>query len=270
VYEPLPPEPLKKAEARPEDGIQDVPQAPGSTVSSALAAAVVPGTAEQMLAVARGQLGQGEHPPGSNHNKFTQWYGLDGPWCDMFVSWCAERAGAATAVGKFAYTPYHARWFKDHGRWGGQARVGAIVFYDWGGSHDITAIDHVGIVEAIRGNGSIVTIEGNTSDAVMRRVRASGIAGFGYPAYAGGGHVDPATPPWPGRYLKQPPIMAGSDVRTWQQRMHDVGWSLAVDGSYGPESASVCRGFQTRQHLEVDGVVGPLTWQATWTPTTAH
>ena len=143
--------------------------------------------------------------------------------------------------------------------------MGAIVFFDWGGSHDIAAIDHVGIVESVRGNGSVVTIEGNTDDAVIRRVRAFGIVGYGYPAYTGGGPVVPAVPAWPGRFLKQPPTMTGSDVRTWQQRMHDLGWSLSVDGAYGPESASVCRGFQTRWHLEADGVVGPLTWQAAWT-----
>ncbi|MFG1997546.1 CHAP domain-containing protein [Spirillospora sp. NPDC048911] len=256
---PEQPEPFEKARTHPEDGPQDVPQTPGSTVESLTA--ITQGSADHVLAMARGELGEGEHPAGSNHNKYTQWYGIgDGPWCDMFVSWCAARAGAAKAIGKFAYTPFHAQWFKDHGRWGKEPRKGAIVFYDWGGSHNIPAIDHVGIVEAVRAD-SIVTIEGNTEDQVRRRIRRSGIAGYGYPDYATGS----STPAWPGRYLTQPPIMTGEDVRTWQQRMQDRGKRLTVDGAYGPESEKVCRQFQTEKSLEVDGVVGPKTWQATWT-----
>ncbi|MCP2339153.1 C40 family peptidase [Actinomadura rupiterrae] len=225
------------------------------------------GSAEDLLTVARGELGQGEHPPGSNHNKFTDWYGLgDVPWCDIFLAWCADRAGCLPAVGRFAYTPSHAQWFKEHGRWGEVPRVGAIVFFDWGGSRDLSAIDHVGVVEALRADGSIVSIEGNTEDMVRRRVRTSGIAGYGYPAYAGTpSPPPPVAPPWPGRYLRQPPIMTGGDVRTWQQQMSRRGWHLAVDGAYGPESSAVCRSFQTEKRLEVDGIVGPATWRAAWT-----
>ncbi|MFB4301834.1 CHAP domain-containing protein [Actinomadura sp. NTSP31] len=267
LSEPLPREPADKARPRPEDGPQDVPQTPGSTVPETVGAAVgaAAGGADQVLAVARGELGQGEHPPGSNHNKYTQWYGLDGPWCDMFVSWCADRAGALAAVGRFAFTPFHAQWFKDHGRWGHVPRKGAIVFYDWGGSRDISAIDHIGIVEAVRADGSIVTIEGNTEDHVMRRVRASFIVGYGYPAYGAADRPAPTAPAWPGRFLRWPPAMTGPDVRTWQQRMHDRGWHLTVSGTYDSESVMVCRAFQAEKALEVDGIVGPLTWQAAWT-----
>ena len=43
-----------------------------------------------------------------------------------------------------------------------------------------------------------------------------------------------------------------------------------MDGVYGPESAGVCRGFQSEQGLQVDGIVGPLTWKAAWAaPVTA-
>jgi peptidoglycan hydrolase-like protein with peptidoglycan-binding domain len=56
-----------------------------------------------------------------------------------------------------------------------------------------------------------------------------------------------------------------SHVRTWQQKMKDRGWSLGADGCYGPESENVCRQFQDEKGLDVDGDVGPKTWDATWT-----
>lgn len=70
-------------------------------------------------------------------------------------------------------------------------------------------------------------------------------------------------PAYPGRLLTVG--VSGADVRTWQAQMARRGWSISVDGSYGPQSASVCRGFQTDKHLGVDGVVGPATWMASFT-----
>ncbi|MEV6526896.1 peptidoglycan-binding domain-containing protein [Longispora sp. NPDC051575] len=87
----------------------------------------------------------------------------------------------------------------------------------------------------------------------------------------GGGTPTPPTPSypaWPGReisYTPGRPQMNGGDVRTWQQRMAARGWSIGVDGWYGPQSASVARQFQAEKGLTVDGIVGPNTWAAAWT-----
>ena len=60
------------------------------------------------------------------------------------------------------------------------------------------------------------------------------------------------------------------NVKTWQKKMKDRGWSLGVDGCYGPESEDVCRQFQDEKGLAVDGDVGPKTWEKTWSaPVTA-
>jgi peptidoglycan hydrolase-like protein with peptidoglycan-binding domain len=59
--------------------------------------------------------------------------------------------------------------------------------------------------------------------------------------------------------------MSGNDVHTWQKRMADRGWTIAVDGAYGPQSEDVCRKFQLEKGLAVDGIVGPQTWNAAWT-----
>jgi hypothetical protein len=148
-------------------------------------------TADDLLRVARSQLGERERPDGwtrygaAYHLRHKKNGFSTAAWCDMFLGWCAAQISphALKIVGDFALTTVHAAWFQDAGRWGQRPRRGAIVFFDWGGSHRISAIDHVGIVEAIRADGAIVTIEGNTRNAVRRRVRRTGIAGYGYPRY---------------------------------------------------------------------------------------
>ncbi|HEX2314822.1 MAG TPA: peptidoglycan-binding domain-containing protein [Thermomonospora sp.] len=59
-------------------------------------------------------------------------------------------------------------------------------------------------------------------------------------------------------------MMHGTDVRRWQGRVKERGWAIAVDGWYGPESESACRELQRAERIEVDGIVGPVTWAATW------
>lgn len=80
--------------------------------------------------------------------------------------------------------------------------------------------------------------------------------------YVVNGAMEPGNWPlaWPGRYLSYPPVTDHSSVRIWQQQMRNRGWSMGVDGRYGPESKGVCESFQQQQGLSVDGVVGPNTW----------
>jgi peptidoglycan hydrolase-like protein with peptidoglycan-binding domain len=84
-----------------------------------------------------------------------------------------------------------------------------------------------------------------------------------------------APPPFPGRELRlvRPTRMLGDDVRRWQQGVADRGFALpsGVDGIFGRESDTVCRMFQARFGLKVDGIVGPITWPATFAyPTLAN
>jgi hypothetical protein len=59
------------------------------------------------------------------------------------------------------------------------------------------------------------------------------------------------------------------DLRLWQNRMGQRGWSIGADGLYGPNTADVARSFQAEKHLLADGLIGPVTWTAAWTaPTT--
>lgn len=71
-------------------------------------------------------------------------------------------------------------------------------------------------------------------------------------------------PPFPGRLMKFPPLTRGQDVAAWQQRMNERGSSLVVDGLYGQNSKAACTTFQQQEGLQVDGIVGPNTWNATF------
>lgn len=77
----------------------------------------------------------------------------------------------------------------------------------------------------------------------------------------------PATsraPGFPGRDLAYPPVISGADVRKWQTQMKARGWNILVDGQYGKGSEAVCSKFQKDKGLFVDGVVGPKTWEKSW------
>jgi cell wall-associated NlpC family hydrolase len=77
--------------------------------------------------------------------------------------------------------------------------------------------------------------------------------------------ADARVPQWPGRFLTQPPIMTGDDVRVWQIQVRSLGWDIDVDGQYGPDSERACTELQRHAGLRIDGVVGSQTWQAAWT-----
>ncbi|WP_051713487.1 CHAP domain-containing protein, partial [Spirillospora albida] len=158
--------------------------AAGSLISAPAAQAATPKGAQRMVAIAKSQVGIGERKGAS---KYGTWYGRSfgkAPWCDMFVSWVARQAGVSGKVGRFAYTPAHAQWFKSKGRFDRKPRVGDLVFFDWKGSRHISRIDHVGLVTKVNRNGTVTTVEGNVSDKVMVRTRTMGtIVGFGHPKY---------------------------------------------------------------------------------------
>lgn len=78
------------------------------------------------------------------------------------------------------------------------------------------------------------------------------------------GPVPPPTPnhPWPGIYVSQG--STGDIVRTIQARLQARGWTISVDGQFGPQTDRVIRQFQAEKNLGVDGIVGPATWSALW------
>lgn len=214
------------------------------------------GNLTTVLGSARKKLGYVESPPGSNRNIFSAyWKKPDQPWCADFATW-ALRTGGALDVPQSSYTPTLFAAYKKAGRAGNTPRVGALVFFEWPG---MGRVAHMGIVESIRPDGSIITIEGNTDEAggrtggkVMRKVRKANIAGYGYPVYA--------TPPKPKKKV-YPTLRKGmlnsNQVRRLQTLLH-----IKVDGDFGQKTYDAVVAFQKRHRLHVDGVAGPQTLQA--------
>lgn len=150
-------------------------------------------TAARVLEVARSQLGTVESPPNSNRTKYGAAYGLNGqPWCAIFTWYVFQQAGLGHLHPKTAYTPTLADWYRARGQWSTTPRIGSLVFFDFPGD-GVNRISHVGLVEGINRDGSVITIEGNTSagtsgsqrdgGGVYRRTRKVGIVGYGHPAY---------------------------------------------------------------------------------------
>ena len=210
--------------------------------------------AADVVAVANREVGVLERPV--NRSKYGAWYGLDGQaWCAMFVSWCFDQAGganlAAASTGKgFAYCPAGAAWYKKRGQWGTTPRIGAVVFFQFRGGPQ--RIHHVGIVTGVNPDGSIDTVEGNTSrgtggsqrdgGGVWRRRRKAGVAGYGYPDYAGGGASMAAAAP--------APRSSGDERERIRQIQGLVG--TPGDGAWGPNTGRACNQHFVGWQTEVD------------------
>jgi peptidoglycan hydrolase-like protein with peptidoglycan-binding domain len=54
----------------------------------------------------------------------------------------------------------------------------------------------------------------------------------------------------------------GVAVRGLQRRLIDAGFGIdEIDGRFGSQTEAAVRAFQERSELEVDGIVGPQTWE---------
>jgi hypothetical protein len=133
------------------------------------------------------QLGVKESPPDTNKVKYCTWYGMTGPWCAMFTTWCYETSGDSPAFvqgSRYSYVPYivsDARAGKNGLTTTDDPEPGDLVCYDW--QFDGT-YDHVGLFENWSSPSTFNAIEGNTSinndsngGEVMRRSRTRSAQG---------------------------------------------------------------------------------------------
>lgn len=229
-----------------------------------------------VLAEARADLGYVAPASGSaaGHE-----YGIPlGAWCAMWASVKELHAGQTPDVDFpwHAFTPNGVAWGKTNGRWVTKdPRPGDLVFFMWPAVSPVgrgtPPVCHVGIVEAVRSDGKLVTLEGNTSSTVdgsqynggtvARRVRSQYIVGYVRPRYAD----DWYTGGLGSRVIRQGD--EGADVEELQEHLNRVIpdlLPLEVDGSDGPLTTARVIVLQERAHaiddqILVDGVVGPQT-----------
>jgi hypothetical protein len=132
------------------------------------------------VAAARTQVGQAEMPPGSNESpRITEYRSavqgaVVGPWCADFASWCAAQAGAPLGENGEGFQSVGALWEWAEG--GGRA-IPASEGSPQPGDLIVWGSDHVGLVEAVDPDGTIHTIEGNSSDQVAQRTYGPGESG---------------------------------------------------------------------------------------------
>jgi len=152
---------------------QTATPAPGAVAAGAVPGAAAGGLAARMVALAQAEVGQAEQPPGSNDSPRIAEYRSatagapgPGPWCAYFVSWLAKSAGVplGNAGQGFGRVDDVYAWAQSAGKAnpagsGVPPKPGDLIVWD----------EHIGIVESVGADGSIQTIEGNSSDAVSRR-----------------------------------------------------------------------------------------------------
>jgi len=130
---------------------------------------------QAILNAVRPEVGVAEQPPGSNdapriaqYRQATAGSGV-GPWCAYFVSWAARQAG--TPLGDqgqgFGRVDDVWAWGERTGRATPAANAhpqpGDLIVWD----------EHIGIVQSVDPDGSIHTVEGNSSDRVSQRTYGS-------------------------------------------------------------------------------------------------
>lgn len=248
-------------------------------------------------------LGTHEQPPGSNHVPgITDFLHTangtgtgDSPWCAETQSRILSDVGVHDFYGRqfvngIAYVPYITNLARATGRFipPASGEPGDLPIFVWGGKGSDRLGDHVGMLRYGRNpaTGLYGTVEGNASegtpigDCIGEHQRSiSVILGFyrpawGQPAATPVPRPTPPPPPppslapaYPGYMLHlTSPLMQTAGCALWQRRMNVRGaFALAVDGVYGPLSAAACRALQVSKRLTPDGIVGPITWAATWT-----
>jgi hypothetical protein len=145
----------------------------GASAPAATTGAAAPSSAGQaILNAIRPEVGVAEQPPGSNdspriaqYRQATAGSGV-GAWCAYFTSWAARQAGVPLGDhGQgFGRVDDVYAWAQRAGKAipngsGVKPQPGDLIVWD----------EHIGVVDSVDADGSIHTIEGNSSDKVSQR-----------------------------------------------------------------------------------------------------
>lgn len=133
---------------------------------------------QEFINMALSQLGYKE--TGKNYTKYGEWYGVNpGAWCDMFVCWCANKAGVPKSlIPKYCNCGDTRKWYEKKNLLFDKPSVGDLGLvmkkvYNKDKKKYVSSAQHIFIVEYIDGK-KVHTIEGNLSDKVKRNTRTIG------------------------------------------------------------------------------------------------
>ena len=189
--------------------------------------------------------------------------------CSELVEWSCRKAGVEPTMPDGAFNQWKAA--EKAGSMmsvaDGMNTRGALLFVGDGTGSGRDAITHVAIS---LGDGSTFEARGRkwgvgSWPAANRFDFAARIPGVDYGPGAGFSTTTtesrPSVPPFPGTVKRG---VNGDATRQVQQRLAERGWTIEVDGEFGPATAAIVRAFQAEKGLDADGVVGPRTWDALW------
>lgn len=211
-----------------------------------------------IVRIAEKYLGVKEEPSGSNLTPFGAWYGVNGnAWCMMFVSYIFNEAGCLSLLGgKFAQCKVYEEMAlkRKENVPVSAAQPGDVVTF--GGTQfsksEPHVAHHVGIVVENLGGGRLKTIEGNTADSVAYRERSSCVRYVFRPCFDENNLKEE-------QVLKVEMIKKGSKNNS--VRLAQLLLNCDCDGIFGTKTELAVLAFQRCHDLEVDGIVGPLTWK---------
>ena len=251
------------------------------------------GTRALLLEVIQKEVGTIEGPKDNEtkYGAFTKANFL--PWCGSFVMWSANQAGVK--VPNTVYTPAGVSAFKKNGKWvpvkGNKPQAGWVVYFDFPGGRDI---DHVGWILKDNGDGTCITIEGNTTadgkkgsqsngGECVKKVRAYGPNKKGLPVFiAGYGAVDyPDAEAVSVKTLEEKKVALAEVVKSQGVEVPAVklfkplkkgskgqgvknvqtALKLTADGDFGSGTEAAVKTFQKKEKLSVTGIVDEETWR---------
>ena len=204
-------------------------------------------------------------------------------WCDVFVDWLFYKAFGKEVGQKIqcqtgdlgAGCKFSAQYYEKQGRLFKTPKIGDQIFFANNGEDPY----HTGLVINVVSN-KVYTIEGNTSSSsgvvanggcVSKKcysVNYGKIYGYGRPKYdtedidtedvSNDSTITTSKSSYPLIRIGS----TGEYVEKAQRYLNKWNYSLETDGIFGKKTEAAVIDFQTKKRLEVDGIIGPITWGA--------